>query len=129
MNAQSYIQKAERALAGARALVTAGDVEGACNRAYYAMFDAAHAALLSFGVSGPDANPKTHRGLIGTFGKRLVLGGHLPAELGVALNKVERLRTLADYTGEPITSTDAAWAVEKAEAFVVAISAAIPPRK
>ena len=41
----AYMDKAERALASARVLIEAGDPEGACNRAYYSMFDAAHAAL------------------------------------------------------------------------------------
>ena len=39
--------KANRALAPAKLLVNSGDVDGACNRAYYAMFDATRAALLS----------------------------------------------------------------------------------
>ncbi len=34
------IAKAGRALESARLLQNAGDVDGACNRAYYAMFDA-----------------------------------------------------------------------------------------
>ena len=42
-----YLIKAERALHAARLLNAAGEIEGACNRAYYAMYDAAHAALLA----------------------------------------------------------------------------------
>jgi hypothetical protein len=37
--------EAESALRSAKILLDAGDIEGACNRAYYAMYDAAHAAL------------------------------------------------------------------------------------
>ena len=40
------MEKASRALSSARLLLGDGDAEGDCNRAYYAMFDAAHAALL-----------------------------------------------------------------------------------
>lgn len=40
------LDKSDRALASAQLLFSAGDYEGACNRAYYAMFDAAKAALL-----------------------------------------------------------------------------------
>ncbi len=43
----SFMRKAERALASARVLLQDGDPEGACNRAYYAMFDAARAALMT----------------------------------------------------------------------------------
>jgi hypothetical protein len=40
------------------------------------------------------------------------------AQFGSALNKVERLRRLADYTGDPISLDDAKWAVEQAGTFV-----------
>jgi len=36
----AYLNKSERALQSARLLLDSGDVEGACNRAYYAMFGA-----------------------------------------------------------------------------------------
>lgn len=39
--------KARRARDSAQALLDLGDVDGACNRAYYAMFDAARAASLN----------------------------------------------------------------------------------
>lgn len=44
------IIKAQRASASAALLLGQGDIDGACNRAYYAMFDAARAALLGTGV-------------------------------------------------------------------------------
>ena len=50
MSADDLLGKAERALASARLLLDAGDTDGACNRAYYAMFDAARAALLASGA-------------------------------------------------------------------------------
>ena len=43
---QVLMTKADRACTSARALLDLGDVDGACNRAYYAMFDAARAACL-----------------------------------------------------------------------------------
>jgi uncharacterized protein (UPF0332 family) len=43
--AATYMRKAHRAVEAARLLLANHDTEGACNRAYYAMFDAAHAAL------------------------------------------------------------------------------------
>jgi len=46
-----FMAKADRALEEARVLLRAGGYEGVCNRAYYAMFDAAHAALLGSGVA------------------------------------------------------------------------------
>jgi uncharacterized protein (UPF0332 family) len=50
MSPSAYLAKAERALASAHLLLADGDQEGACNRAYHAMFDAAHAALLYQGA-------------------------------------------------------------------------------
>lgn len=38
--------KAAQAVASAKVLLATGDADGACNRAYYAMFDAARAALM-----------------------------------------------------------------------------------
>ncbi len=126
-SANLYLEKTERALSGARLLLANNDAEGACNRAYYAMFDAAHAALMSIGaeIAGPAA--KTHRGLIAAFGKHLVQGGHVDSKFGGALNKVERLRLLADYTGDPIEPKDAAWAVEEAEGFVACMRSKFTP--
>lgn len=121
MTPEQYLAKAERALASARLLLRDGDVEGACNRAYYAMFDAAHAALLQHQAGFNPAETRTHSGLITTFGKHLIKTGLMAPELGRALNQVERIRLLADYTGEAIEPEQATWVVEQATAFVEAI--------
>ena len=68
MSPQVYMAKAARALISARILLDSGDTEGACNRAYYAMFDAAHAALSWSGQVVNPAATKTHSGLIAAFG-------------------------------------------------------------
>jgi len=47
MTASDYMGKADRALSAAQLLLASGDTEAACNRAYYAMFDAAHAGLIN----------------------------------------------------------------------------------
>jgi uncharacterized protein (UPF0332 family) len=77
--------------------------------------------LLATNAAVPEASTKTHRGLIGAFGKYLMSGKHVESKFGSALNKVERLRRLADYTGDPVGLEDEAWAVEQAEAFVEAM--------
>ena len=46
---EKLLDKADRALASVRLLLEADDGDGAANRAYYAMFDAASAALLWVG--------------------------------------------------------------------------------
>jgi len=122
MSPADYLAKAERALTSARLLLADSDREGACNHAYYAMFDAAHAALLSQGALVNPAETRSHSGLIAAFGLHLVKTGILPADLGRALNRVERIRLLADYTGEAIDQDRATWAVDQAAAFVQAIT-------
>ncbi|MCO6434390.1 hypothetical protein [Nitrosomonas nitrosa] len=47
MKAQDLMAKVIQAAASAKLLLDTGDADGASNRAYYAMFDAARAALLA----------------------------------------------------------------------------------
>ena len=115
------MRKAERALDEARLLLRDNKTEGACSRAYYAMHDAAHAALLATGHEKPDAIIKTHHSLIAAFGKGLVLSGKIDAASGRAFNKVQDMRLLADYSAEPPPLDDTRSAVEQAEAFLIAI--------
>lgn len=112
------MQKADRALASARLLLDAGDTDGACNRAYYAMFDAARAALSD--EDTPETT-RTHGGLIAAFGLQLVKPGRLPRELGRMLNRAEEVRLLADYTGGSVEPAEAHEALSQAEAFVNAV--------
>ncbi len=67
MTPQALMIKADRALASARLLLESGDVEGACNRAYYAMFDAARAALIASSAPVEPEIARTHSGLITAF--------------------------------------------------------------
>lgn len=120
----ALIAKADRACLSARALLELGDVDGAANRAYYAMFDAARAALLASGAPvGPDIG-RTHNGLIGAFGNHLVKNGPVPKEVGRLLNRAHEIRQVADYNGESVEPDDALEVVEQAEAFVSAMRAA-----
>ena len=128
MNAQGLLAKAIQAAASAKVLLGAGDADGACNRAYYAMFDSARAALLASGAPVEAEIARTHNGLISAFSLHLVKTGRVPVELGKSLNKVEELRLAADYKGDAIDQEDAAWAVNQAQAFVQAMQAAFMPK-
>jgi uncharacterized protein (UPF0332 family) len=123
LKAKELFTKAQTAAASARILLNAGDVDGACNRAYYAMFDAARAALLASGVGESTVNTKTHSGLISKFSLELVKSGQVSVELGKSLNKVEDLRLMADYKGDAVLKEDATWAVNQADIFVEALCA------
>lgn len=110
--------KARRALASANKLLQDNDCDGACNRAYYAMFDAARAALMSVNAPAPATPAKTHSGLIAAFSLQLVKPGLFPLDMGKAFNKVEDLRLVADYKGDLIADAEAQWADQQAQAFV-----------
>jgi uncharacterized protein (UPF0332 family) len=99
----------------------AGDLDGTCNRAYYAMFDAARAALLSSPTPEAAVAAKTHRGLIAAFGMHLVKTGVFPVRLGKALNRAEEIRLIADYTGDTVESGEAKELVSLAEIFVAEV--------
>lgn len=123
MTPQELMAKAQRALTSAKLLLDSGDVDGACNRAYYAMFDAARAALLSIHAPVPAEVARTHSGLITAFSLHLVKPGLVAVEHGRSLNKVEDLRLIADYRGDPVTLENAAWALEQAHSFLQAVQA------
>ena len=118
MSPYDLITKADRAILSARLLYEAGDMEGACNRAYYAIFNSAQAVLL---VTVPTINPvigKTHSGLISAFGLHMVKTGLIPAEFGRIFNLAHDMRKVADYRGDPIEEKEAGWIVQQATNFI-----------
>lgn len=116
--------KALQAIASAKMLLDAGDADGACNRAYYAMFDAARASLLA---SGYDVG-KTHKGVLNAFSEHLVKDGPFPKEIGRLLKHVETFRYVADYAGDPVGQDDAQGIVVQAETFVATMRAHFMPK-
>lgn len=127
MSPQDLMIKAERAIESATLLHDAGDVDGACNRAYYAMFDAAKAVLLA---TVPTIDPtigKTHSGLISAFGLHMIKTGLMPIEFGRAFNRAHDIRQVADYTGDLIELGDVQWLIQQARHFVQVIKADFVP--
>jgi uncharacterized protein (UPF0332 family) len=127
LTAEALMSKAIRASASARALLDLGDVDGACNRAYYAMFDAARAALLAAGAPVQPDLGKTHAGLIAAFGLQLVKNGPITKELGRLLKRAEEIRLVADYKGDSVEFEDAREMVEQAAIFVDAMRTEFMP--
>ena len=115
--------KADRACKSAGVLLEIGDVDGACNRAYYAMFDAARAALLASGAPvAPDIG-RTHGGLINAFSNHLVKNGPVSKDMGRLLNRAQEIRQIADYKGDSVELIDAQEMVMQAETFIAALRA------
>lgn len=123
MTAQNLITKAQQALASSIILLESGDPDGACNRAYYAMFDAARAILLE---TGYDVG-KTHKGVLNAFSEHLVKTKRLPKELGRLLKQAETRRYVADYEGDPVAIGDAEETVGQAKIFVSEINRLLEP--
>jgi uncharacterized protein (UPF0332 family) len=119
--------KADRACSSARTLLDLSDVDGACNRAYYAMFDAARAALLASGSPVRPDNGKTHSGLINAFSEHLIKNGSVSKEMGRLIKRAEEIRLVADYRGDSVEMSDAREMVAQAETFVAAMRVGFMP--
>lgn len=106
-------------------LLDLGDTDGACSRAYYAMYDAARAALTWAGVTPESGKFRTHHGLIAAFSLHPVKSGLFPAEPGRPIQRAQTVRQLADYQASPVAHSEAAKTVRAAESFVTTSTALI----
>lgn len=109
----SLLTRSARALTSARLLLKNDDGPAAVNRAYYAAFWAAQAALLEYGES-----PRTHTGVQGRFYVRLVEAGLVPAVTARTLGYANTLRQGADYDVSPSFEQEAVYSlIEDVEVF------------
>lgn len=90
---RTRLEKADKMLSDAAMLIEAGRLDSAADRAYYAMFHAAQAALSFVGVKAP----RTHRGLRSQFGERLVTTGLIDREFSRDLTKAHEVRLESTY--------------------------------
>ena len=111
----AYLEKARRRLRDAEQLLIARSFDAVVSQAYYAMFYAATALLVKEGEWPP---PRTHTGLVSTFGLRIVKEEKVKRGLGRALSDMERLRREANYTVRAFTKSEAEKAIETAKRFV-----------
>jgi len=118
---ETMMSKAETACASARILLEHGDTDGATNRAYYAMFDAARAALLASGAPVDLETIRSHSGLIGAFGNFLVKNGPVSKDIGRLLSRTLNVRFMADYAGISVEPSVAKDIVVQAETFIAAL--------
>jgi uncharacterized protein (UPF0332 family) len=103
----------------ARLLLDAGDASSAVNRAYYAMFYAARAALDA--VDAKLLKTKSHATIIRRFGKHIVEERGFERSLGRLFAQTEDARIGADYGDDPVSEAAARKALEGAERFVSAV--------
>lgn len=98
-----------------------GDTASSVSRAYYAMFLAAEAALLTRDIAA-----NSHRAVIAAFGDAFVKDGPLPREDGRALHFAFERRLVADYDATvEFTREEARAILATAEAFVARVNALV----
>lgn len=108
-------------LAVARTALQTEAPSAAVSLAYYAMLNAARAAL-----SEEDLYAKTHSGTWHLFRETFVKSARFDTGLARRAEKTQELRLGADYEAQHVEPQDAADAVELAEEFVAAIEALYP---
>ncbi len=92
---------ADQKLEVAEMLFEAGYFDDAISRAYYGMFYAAKAALLSI-----DIEVKSHAGVVNQFGLYFVKTGKIGREYNRMLSTAMQMRETSDYSLQ-VTSTQA----------------------
>jgi uncharacterized protein (UPF0332 family) len=100
----------------ARLLYEHGYRDGAANRAYYAMFQAARVALV--GLDSALAESKRHQTMIRRFSKHCVRERGVDPDLGRAFNRAFELHMIADYEPKGVEIEDARNSVDAAETFL-----------
>jgi uncharacterized protein (UPF0332 family) len=112
---QTYLALAEEKLVVARDLLGLKHYRDAVARAYYTMFYAAKAALLTVGVGGIHK----HTGVVSFFAERFVKTGRVDRRYSTTLARALRDRIAADYEVE-FQADDglARQAITDAEAFL-----------
>lgn len=113
------VTRGRSAARSARVILEMGDTIGAVNRAYYAMFDLARAALRD--IDPKLAVAKKHATIIARFSQHLVRERGFPQEHGRALRRAFDARLLADYSDIAYTQAEARGIVDAMERFVVEV--------
>lgn len=124
MNADiaALMEKAAASLAAARMLLAGGFADFAISRAYYAMFYAAEALLLTEGLTF-----SKHAAVASAFGQRFAKTGRVPVDLHRHLLEAGNQRTVSDYAAiTETTPDDAEEQIRRAEAFIAAVRPLLP---
>ena len=113
----ALMDHAREALASARFLIDGEHVRAAVNRAYYATFYAASAAIASEREA-----PRSHKGVRTLFLDLFVRTGRFDADLGRILAYAEQRRNRADYDAFSVFDANATRdLIGDAERFVAAV--------
>lgn len=118
-----FLIKARQSLIGAQSEIASGRYDNGANRAYYACFQAAIAALEWAGMRPPGRSDMwSHTYVQSAFvGILINRRKKFPAPLRGVLAKNQAIRDAADYQSDSVSPIQAIRAVERAEQFVSAI--------
>jgi hypothetical protein len=89
---KGYLERAEEKLKSAKDLFKDSDWSDCVSRAYYCVFHAAQAVLLSQGL-----NADTHQGVLNLFGLHFVKEGNLDKRYARILSQLKDERENSDY--------------------------------
>ncbi len=115
---EEFLDGARRKLKAARVVLEAGLPQDAAAAAYYAMLNAARAAL-----SEEDLYAKTHRGVWAQFSSTFIRTGRLDAQLVARAERARKAREEADYGVAGASTEEAETMIAHAEDFVAAVEA------
>ena len=110
----AQVEKRKEKLNAAKALLKDGFIDDAISRAYYSMFHAASAVLLSDGIS-----VESHGALKNMFGLHFVKTGKIDKKFSRWLNKLKDERENGDYDiFTSFDTDDARIDIQEAEEFL-----------
>ncbi len=116
-DAPEYVDYARRALRTGKLALDDGDLVGAINRAYYAIFYAANAVLELAGLQR-----NKHSGVLALFREKYVKTGKMETEFSDIYGQAFESRQEGDYERAKFPGKDDAHAaLERAERFVARI--------
>lgn len=124
MSTPPFLEKAQEGLAAARALMEVGCYNSAANRAYYAVFNAARAAMIAAGTSTAEQT-WSHMAIHGQFQKLTRQRKTYPAHMVADILDLRLAREMADYGPDLVPSKSATRLVKVASRFVQAVEVEI----
>jgi len=110
--------RARQEVGAARALAVAGFELQSVSRAYFGVFYAAEAALVSLAETR-----SKHSAVIAAFGRLVVKQGGMNPDTAATLRRLFELRNAADYDWLDVDQGEAARSISAAEEFIDAVAA------
>lgn len=112
-----FLAKADESLSAAGVLLKEGSSGFAASRAYYGMFYAAQALLLSRGLAF-----SSHSAVLAAFGREFIKAGILDSRWHQAFHEAFQIRQVGDYEPlEQVSETTARRIADQAQGFVRAV--------